>query len=340
MNNISVGWHLLGVAVIIGLLVFVPDTHQSADFVFGERINNSGLLRRLDDGPRILVPGAADRLPARDVHADGLRRVGPHRRGDAERGDRGGTGRVASVFFSALIGWFVILAFLFAANDVTAVNDSAGFVGEIFTTSLDPWAAKLVVLNRDRRAALLRRGGTDQRVAHLVRVLARPRHARLDAVPARQPRQGSVQRRDRASRFSRSLSRSRRCSARTTSRSRSSRSPVSAPSVSTSPTSSPCICGIGRATRSRPGRGTWEAGTSWSTFWRSSSSSSWSSASTCRYTPDRAALERRTSTRRVVNYTPLAILIPLIFGVWYLISAQNRYQGPVRTLEEDEVTRD
>ena len=41
----------------------------------------------------------------------------------------------------------------------------------------------------------------------------------------------------------------------------------------------------------------------------------------------------------LVNYTPLAILLPLIFGVWYLVSAKDRYQGPVRTLEEDEVTR-
>ena len=40
----------------------------------------------------------------------------------------------------------------------------------------------------------------------------------------------------------------------------------------------------------------------------------------------------------VVNYTPLAIVVPLIFGVWYLVSAKDRYQGPVRTLEEDEVT--
>jgi amino acid transporter len=40
------------------------------------------------------------------------------------------------------------------------------------------------------------------------------------------------------------------------------------------------------------------------------------------------------------NYVPLAILIPLIFGVWYLISAKNKYQGPVKTLEEDVVTRD
>ncbi len=29
-----------------------------------------------------------------------------------------------SVFFSALIGWFVLLAFLFAANDVDAVNEA------------------------------------------------------------------------------------------------------------------------------------------------------------------------------------------------------------------------
>ena len=31
-----------------------------------------------------------------------------------------------SVFFSALIGWFVLLAFLFAATDVEAVNEGAG----------------------------------------------------------------------------------------------------------------------------------------------------------------------------------------------------------------------
>jgi amino acid transporter len=40
----------------------------------------------------------------------------------------------------------------------------------------------------------------------------------------------------------------------------------------------------------------------------------------------------------VVNYTPLAIVLPLIVGIWYLVSAKDRYQGPVRTLEEDEVT--
>lgn len=39
---------------------------------------------------------------------------------------------------------------------------------------------------------------------------------------------------------------------------------------------------------------------------------------------------------RLVN-TP-AIVLPLIFAVWYLVSVKDRYQGPVRTLEEDEIT--
>src|SRR5947209_6957252 len=41
-NNISVGWHVLGVLAIIALLVFVPDHHQNAGFVFGQRLNNVG----------------------------------------------------------------------------------------------------------------------------------------------------------------------------------------------------------------------------------------------------------------------------------------------------------
>src|SRR4051795_11377266 len=41
-NNISVFWHVFGVIVIIALLVFVPDTHESVGWVFGHRINNTG----------------------------------------------------------------------------------------------------------------------------------------------------------------------------------------------------------------------------------------------------------------------------------------------------------
>src|SRR5436309_14390509 len=41
-NNISVGWHVLGVLAIVALLIFVPDHHQSVSEVFSTRLNNVG----------------------------------------------------------------------------------------------------------------------------------------------------------------------------------------------------------------------------------------------------------------------------------------------------------
>ncbi len=95
INNISVGWHLLGVAIIIGLLVFVPDDHQSASFVFGERINNSGLHDEATSGLGFWLLVLPLGLPAGDVHADRVRRLRAHGGGDPGRRDQRGPGRVA-----------------------------------------------------------------------------------------------------------------------------------------------------------------------------------------------------------------------------------------------------
>jgi amino acid transporter len=42
LNDISVWWHVLGVLIIVGFLVFKPDHHQSFGTVFGSTLNNSG----------------------------------------------------------------------------------------------------------------------------------------------------------------------------------------------------------------------------------------------------------------------------------------------------------
>ena len=118
LNNISVGWHLLGVAIIIGLLVFVPDDHQSASFVFGERINNTGL----HDGSTsnlgfwfFVLPIGFLLTMYTQTGYDASAHTAEETRGAAIAAAQGVW---RSVFFSALIGWFVLLAFLFAANDV------------------------------------------------------------------------------------------------------------------------------------------------------------------------------------------------------------------------------
>ena len=41
-NDISVWWHLVGVAIIFLVLFFVPSHHQSASFVFTKFVNNTG----------------------------------------------------------------------------------------------------------------------------------------------------------------------------------------------------------------------------------------------------------------------------------------------------------
>ncbi len=42
LNSVSAWWHMIGVLVVVGVLIVVPDTHASASFVFTETINNSG----------------------------------------------------------------------------------------------------------------------------------------------------------------------------------------------------------------------------------------------------------------------------------------------------------
>src|SRR3954463_10020662 len=42
LNDISVWWHVSGVLIIVGFLIFKPDHHQSLNTVFTKTINNSG----------------------------------------------------------------------------------------------------------------------------------------------------------------------------------------------------------------------------------------------------------------------------------------------------------
>lgn len=43
LNSISAFWHIVGVLVIFAVLIFVPDYHQPASFVFGKTLNVTGL---------------------------------------------------------------------------------------------------------------------------------------------------------------------------------------------------------------------------------------------------------------------------------------------------------
>jgi hypothetical protein len=37
------------------------------------------------------------------------------------------------------------------------------------------------------------------------------------------------------------------------------------------------------------------------------------------------------------NYSPLVLLIGVVVAIWWLVSAKNKYTGPVRTIDTDEL---
>ena len=144
LNNISVGVHVVGVLVIIALLVFVPDNHQDVGFVFGERFNNTGF-----DGDTggfafwlLVMPVGFLLTMYTQTGYDASAHTAEETR-DAAVAAAQGVWR--SVFFSAVFGWFVLLALLFAANDVEAINEGGGGSIPIIESALD-CAAKVVIL--------------------------------------------------------------------------------------------------------------------------------------------------------------------------------------------------
>ncbi len=147
-NNISVWWHVLGVALIIGILAFVPDHHQDAGFVFGQTFNNTGFHGGATSGAFFflyILPIGFILTMYTQTGYDASAHTAEETRG-AALGAAKGVWR--SVFYSAIAGWAVLLAFLFAAHDVDGVTKAGGSSISIFETAMTNhiWAAKMVLI--------------------------------------------------------------------------------------------------------------------------------------------------------------------------------------------------
>ena len=125
-TSVSVWWHVIGTLIILGILIFVPDSHQSADFVFTERLNNSGFNDGLTTGGLywFLVLPVGFLLTMYTITGyDASAHVAEETVGAEQAAAKG---IWQSVAISALIGWFLLLAFLFAATHPNAVTNGAG----------------------------------------------------------------------------------------------------------------------------------------------------------------------------------------------------------------------
>ena len=145
LNNISVWWHVAGVALIIGILVFVPDTHQALDFVFTDRVNNSGYNDGASTGFTywfLILPLGFLLTQYTITGFDASAHLSEETNSAAEHAAKG---IWRSIAYSALGGWVLLLAVLFAVQDKDAVTAGGGGVDLIFGQAL-PQGWHVIVL--------------------------------------------------------------------------------------------------------------------------------------------------------------------------------------------------
>ncbi|MGN6723207.1 MAG: amino acid permease [Marmoricola sp.] len=148
MNSISVWWHVVGVAAIIAILVLVPGHHASVSDVFLQRINNTGFFSGHTSGfgfifvvlplamilPQFTITGydaschmSEETVGASDAAAKGIWRA---------------------IVYSAIAGWVLLLAMLFAVRDSGAVSKSGGSAVTLLQQALgQPWFGIVLIIS-------------------------------------------------------------------------------------------------------------------------------------------------------------------------------------------------
>jgi amino acid permease (GABA permease) len=140
LNDVSVWWHLVGVLIIVGVLFIKPAHHQSASFVFGHFVNNTGwhsmfyvLLLGLLLAQYTLTGFDASAHMTEETH--NAARSGPR-------------GIVMSIVVSLVAGWVLLIGLTFAIQHYTAEAGSATGVppAQIFIDAAGLTTGKLLLL--------------------------------------------------------------------------------------------------------------------------------------------------------------------------------------------------
>src|SRR3990172_2811250 len=127
LNMISAWWHMLGVAFIVGVLIVVPDQHQSLSYVFTDTVNASGYGSPSDNfsNPAFWFVFGLGLLMSQytmtgfDASA--------HVAEETQKASRmAATGMWTSVFVSMIFGWILLLAVTFAIPDTQGALDNIG----------------------------------------------------------------------------------------------------------------------------------------------------------------------------------------------------------------------
>ena len=117
LNTISAWWHMAGVAIIVLILIIIPDHHQSASFVFTKTLNTSGFSGTDFSSPVFWFVFGIGLLMAQYTITgfDASAHLSEETKG-AARG--AALGIVMSVVVSVVFGFILLVAVTFAVPDV------------------------------------------------------------------------------------------------------------------------------------------------------------------------------------------------------------------------------
>ncbi len=139
-NDISVWWHLAGVAVIVAALAIVPDRHQSTSFVFTKFVNNTGWGTSF----YVFLLGL---LLAQYTFTgyDASAHMTEETRDAARSGPRG---IVMSIVVSLVAGWVLLIGLTYAIQDYDKELGSATGVppAQIFIDAVGRTGGELLLL--------------------------------------------------------------------------------------------------------------------------------------------------------------------------------------------------
>lgn len=139
-NDISVWWHIVGVAIIVIVLAVVPEKHQSTSFVFTKFVNNTGwgssfyvALIGLLLAQYTLTGFDASAHMTEETHDPSI--AGPR-------------GIVMSILVSIAAGWVLLIGLTYAIQSYDSATGSATGVppAQIFIDAVGSTGGKLLLL--------------------------------------------------------------------------------------------------------------------------------------------------------------------------------------------------
>jgi amino acid transporter len=148
INNVSVWWHVFGAAAVVLILIFLPHHHASVSSVFTHTVNNTGFFggRTSGFGMIIIVLPLSALLTQYTITGyDASAHLSEETKTAANSAARG---MWQSIFYSAIGGWILLLAFLFAVQDQAKVTAAGGGVATIFSQALtSKWGGNVLLIS-------------------------------------------------------------------------------------------------------------------------------------------------------------------------------------------------